>query len=162
MMVLAQSRRIRHQMAARLGTVGPRDAGVATPRTQGMCMSRTTETMFANARWSLNGMTTGEPHAPGRHTRPKCMVGHDALPVDWPRRSWAMATVAVLPCPGGDCAHRTRDLAAADSARRPAESATAIPGSTTWVRGTDSRIISSFSFVYAELDFLVHPLNERR
>ena len=31
-------------------------------------MSRFTETMFGNARWSLNGMTTGEPHAPVRHT----------------------------------------------------------------------------------------------
>ena len=31
-------------------------------------MSRFTETMYGNARWSLNGMTTGEPHAPVRHT----------------------------------------------------------------------------------------------
>jgi fatty-acyl-CoA synthase len=31
-------------------------------------VSRFTETMFNNARWSLKGMTTGEPHAPVRHT----------------------------------------------------------------------------------------------
>lgn len=31
-------------------------------------MSRFTETMYANARWSLNGMVTGEPHHPLRHT----------------------------------------------------------------------------------------------
>ena len=31
-------------------------------------MSRFADTMFANARWSLNGMTIGEPHAPVRHT----------------------------------------------------------------------------------------------
>jgi fatty-acyl-CoA synthase len=31
-------------------------------------VSRFTETMFANARWSLKGMTTGEPDAPIRHT----------------------------------------------------------------------------------------------
>ncbi|MBO0679065.1 fatty acyl-AMP ligase [Mycolicibacterium sp. S2-37] len=31
-------------------------------------MSRFTETMYSNARWSLKGMTTGEPHAPVRHT----------------------------------------------------------------------------------------------
>ncbi|MFL6084051.1 MAG: fatty acyl-AMP ligase [Mycobacterium sp.] len=31
-------------------------------------MSRFTETMFANAQWSLKGMVTGEPHAPVRHT----------------------------------------------------------------------------------------------
>ena len=31
-------------------------------------MSRFTETMHGNARWSLNGMTTGEPRAPVRHT----------------------------------------------------------------------------------------------
>jgi fatty-acyl-CoA synthase len=33
-----------------------------------MRMSLFTDTMFANARWSLNGMTTGDPHAPVRHT----------------------------------------------------------------------------------------------
>ena len=31
-------------------------------------MSQFTETMYGNARWSLNGMTTGEPHDPVRHT----------------------------------------------------------------------------------------------
>ncbi len=31
-------------------------------------MSRFTETMFSNAQWSLNGMTTGEPNTPVRHT----------------------------------------------------------------------------------------------
>jgi fatty-acyl-CoA synthase len=31
-------------------------------------VSRFTETMFANAQWSLKGMVTGEPHAPVRHT----------------------------------------------------------------------------------------------
>ncbi len=31
-------------------------------------MSRFTETMFANAQWSLRGMTTGEPDEPVRHT----------------------------------------------------------------------------------------------
>jgi fatty-acyl-CoA synthase len=31
-------------------------------------MSRFTETMYANARWSLKGMVTGEPDAPVRHT----------------------------------------------------------------------------------------------
>ncbi len=31
-------------------------------------MSRFTETMFANARWSLKGMVTGEPDTPVRHT----------------------------------------------------------------------------------------------
>ncbi|MBV8347934.1 MAG: AMP-binding protein, partial [Mycolicibacterium sp.] len=31
-------------------------------------MSRFTETMFANAQTSLNGMVTGEPHTPIRHT----------------------------------------------------------------------------------------------
>jgi len=31
-------------------------------------VSQFTETMYGNARWSLNGMTTGEPHAPVRHT----------------------------------------------------------------------------------------------
>ena len=31
-------------------------------------MSRFTETMFANAQWSLRGMTTGEPGEPVRHT----------------------------------------------------------------------------------------------
>ncbi|HEX5254809.1 MAG TPA: fatty acyl-AMP ligase [Mycobacterium sp.] len=31
-------------------------------------MSRFTETMYHNARWSLKGMVTGEPHAPARHT----------------------------------------------------------------------------------------------
>jgi fatty-acyl-CoA synthase len=31
-------------------------------------MSTFTETMFINARWSLNGMVTGEPDAPIRHT----------------------------------------------------------------------------------------------
>ncbi|OBB57123.1 long-chain fatty acid--CoA ligase [Mycobacterium sp. 852013-51886_SCH5428379] len=31
-------------------------------------MSRFTETMYGNARWSLKGMTTGEPHNPVRHT----------------------------------------------------------------------------------------------
>ena len=31
-------------------------------------MSRFTETMFANAQTSTNGMVTGEPHAPVRHT----------------------------------------------------------------------------------------------
>jgi fatty-acyl-CoA synthase len=31
-------------------------------------VSRFTETMFANAQWSINGMTTGEPDAPVRHT----------------------------------------------------------------------------------------------
>ena len=31
-------------------------------------MSRFTNTMYANARWSLNGMVTGEPHHPVRHT----------------------------------------------------------------------------------------------
>jgi len=31
-------------------------------------MSRFTETMYGNARWSLKGMNTGEPHAPIRHT----------------------------------------------------------------------------------------------
>src|ERR1700720_4383280 len=31
-------------------------------------MSQFTETMYHNARWSLKGMVTGEPHAPARHT----------------------------------------------------------------------------------------------
>ncbi|OBF44181.1 long-chain fatty acid--CoA ligase [Mycobacterium sp. 852002-50816_SCH5313054-b] len=31
-------------------------------------MSRFTETMYDNARWSPKGMVTGEPHAPARHT----------------------------------------------------------------------------------------------
>ena len=31
-------------------------------------MSQFTETMYANARWSLKGMVTGEPDAPVRHT----------------------------------------------------------------------------------------------
>ncbi len=31
-------------------------------------MSRFTETMYRNARWSLKGMVTGEPDAPARHT----------------------------------------------------------------------------------------------
>ena len=31
-------------------------------------MSRFTETMFSNAQWSVNGMVTGEPNAPVRHT----------------------------------------------------------------------------------------------
>jgi len=31
-------------------------------------VSRFTETMYRNARWSLKGMVTGEPHAPARHT----------------------------------------------------------------------------------------------
>jgi fatty-acyl-CoA synthase len=31
-------------------------------------VSRFTNTMYANARWSLNGMVTGEPHHPVRHT----------------------------------------------------------------------------------------------
>ncbi len=31
-------------------------------------MSRFTETMYANAHWSVNGMVTGEPHHPVRHT----------------------------------------------------------------------------------------------
>jgi fatty-acyl-CoA synthase len=31
-------------------------------------MSRFTDTMYRNARWSLKGMVTGEPHAPVRHT----------------------------------------------------------------------------------------------
>src|ERR1700731_1170245 len=31
-------------------------------------MSQFTETMYHNARWSLRGMVTGEPHAPARHT----------------------------------------------------------------------------------------------
>jgi fatty-acyl-CoA synthase len=31
-------------------------------------VSQFTETMYANARWSLKGMTTGEPDAPVRHT----------------------------------------------------------------------------------------------
>jgi fatty-acyl-CoA synthase len=31
-------------------------------------LSRFTETMYANAQWSLNGMVTGEPVAPVRHT----------------------------------------------------------------------------------------------
>ncbi len=31
-------------------------------------MSQFTETMFRNARWSMNGMVTGDPHAPVRHT----------------------------------------------------------------------------------------------
>ncbi|WP_068182911.1 fatty acyl-AMP ligase [Mycobacterium sp. UM_CSW] len=31
-------------------------------------MSRFTETMYYNARWSPKGMVTGEPHAPARHT----------------------------------------------------------------------------------------------
>ena len=31
-------------------------------------MSKFTETMFANAHTSRNGMTTGDPHAPVRHT----------------------------------------------------------------------------------------------
>jgi fatty-acyl-CoA synthase len=55
--------------------------GVATPRPQRMCVSRFTETMFANARLSVNGMTTGEPHAPVRqtwrevHDRARCIAG---------------------------------------------------------------------------------------
>jgi fatty-acyl-CoA synthase len=35
---------------------------------KGIVVSRFTETMFANAQWSLKGMVTGEPHAPVRHT----------------------------------------------------------------------------------------------
>ncbi len=31
-------------------------------------MSTFTDMMFINARWSLKGMVTGEPHAPIRHT----------------------------------------------------------------------------------------------
>ena len=31
-------------------------------------MSAFTETMYGNARWSMKGMTTGEPHNPVRHT----------------------------------------------------------------------------------------------
>lgn len=31
-------------------------------------MSRFTDNMYANARWSVNGMVTGEPHHPVRHT----------------------------------------------------------------------------------------------
>lgn len=31
-------------------------------------MSQFTETMFRNARWSMNGMITGEPHSPVKHT----------------------------------------------------------------------------------------------
>jgi fatty-acyl-CoA synthase len=43
-----------------------------TPRgcaaARGILLSRFTETMYANAQWSLNGMVTGEPDAPVRHT----------------------------------------------------------------------------------------------
>ena len=35
---------------------------------KGIAVSRFTETMFANAQWSVKGMVTGEPHAPIRHT----------------------------------------------------------------------------------------------
>lgn len=31
-------------------------------------MSQFTETMFGNAQWSVNGMVTGEPDAPVRHS----------------------------------------------------------------------------------------------
>ena len=31
-------------------------------------MSRFTDTMYANAHWSINGLVTGEPHQPVRHT----------------------------------------------------------------------------------------------
>ena len=35
---------------------------------KGIVVSRFTETMYRNARWSLKGMVTGEPHAPARQT----------------------------------------------------------------------------------------------
>jgi fatty-acyl-CoA synthase len=35
---------------------------------KGIVVSQFTETMYGNARWSLKGMTTGEPDAPVRHT----------------------------------------------------------------------------------------------
>jgi fatty-acyl-CoA synthase len=38
------------------------------PGVRGTVVSRFTETMYANAQTSLNGMTTGEPDAPVRHT----------------------------------------------------------------------------------------------
>ena len=37
-------------------------------RAKGIVVSTFTETMFANARWSVKGMITGEPDAPVRHT----------------------------------------------------------------------------------------------
>ena len=93
-------------------------------------MSRFTDTMYGNAHASTNGMVTGEPHAPVRHTwgevhqRARRVagglaaagVGHGDAVAYWPAPPWR----SPRPPRAVDARRQPDDAPPADAAHRPA------------------------------------------